>query len=625
MLGIYVRTSKEQDTIRSTISQQIDSGLKFCKEKNIIDYEIYEDEGKSGFLISDDDENPFNNRPNFTRLINDIKSKKIDSVWVWEHSRLSRNQDASVLIFRTFKKHNIKLFENKSELDYLTPKYNLFRQMLDAMDEYERHLIIERTTRGLRKSINEGNRSHSSLYGYKSNGKNQTGHTIWVTVESEIETYKYILKRFLEGIGLKKICYEINDMNKTEKKRMINQTSKISRWLKMYQYTGYQLTLEGLSIYKQFRNNEIDNIQVLLKKEYWVKSKPFPVELVSIKDWVKINEKLQIYSKKHVDSMKERTLRATTALGSGILRCGVCNNRYYFRIQKTEVRKDGTLYSYPSYYHTAIYKSNYCGQRPKTIRSIDIDEILKLFFFFSYLVFDDTNDLIRESLRNMKQTQIKLKENIHNNEKEIIRIEKLLVKFNKSLETTDDNEVVHILSRNIFSNENKLSELNIELLKMKSEYEKLIDKYKNTEREMTYYDVKERILNWFKKLNIEEQRNELIKIINSFIIYDHFILINTGKNVFFFDINQKYVFDMKLLKKLDKDLIYKIHFVKYENKRQVKMFNDKRILDINLERDDKIRLKLLKYLKKNFNIVYDLKETRNFISFVSLKGLLSGE
>jgi DNA invertase Pin-like site-specific DNA recombinase len=81
MLGIYCRTSKERDFETSTIGQQRTAGINFALE-NSFEYELYEDEGKSGFKISDDDQDPFNNRPAFTNLINDIKAKKIDKVWV---------------------------------------------------------------------------------------------------------------------------------------------------------------------------------------------------------------------------------------------------------------------------------------------------------------------------------------------------------------------------------------------------------------------------------------------------------------------------------------------------------------------------------------------------------------
>jgi DNA invertase Pin-like site-specific DNA recombinase len=115
MLGIYCRTSKERDFETSTISQQRTAGIKFAEEHKF-EYEIYEDEGKSGFKISDDDNDPFNNRPAFINLINDIKNKKIDKVWVWEHSRLSCNQYASAFIFNIFEKFKVKLFENQKSL-----------------------------------------------------------------------------------------------------------------------------------------------------------------------------------------------------------------------------------------------------------------------------------------------------------------------------------------------------------------------------------------------------------------------------------------------------------------------------------------------------------------------------
>ena len=76
MLGIYCRTSKDKDDGKSTINQQVKLGIKFCEDNNF-EYDIYKDEGISGFKISDNDLDPFNNRPEFTRLINDIKNKKI--------------------------------------------------------------------------------------------------------------------------------------------------------------------------------------------------------------------------------------------------------------------------------------------------------------------------------------------------------------------------------------------------------------------------------------------------------------------------------------------------------------------------------------------------------------------
>jgi DNA invertase Pin-like site-specific DNA recombinase len=57
IMGIYVRTSIEKED--TSIDQQKNAGIQFCK-KNKFEYQIYEDIGKSGFKI-DDDNDPFAN------------------------------------------------------------------------------------------------------------------------------------------------------------------------------------------------------------------------------------------------------------------------------------------------------------------------------------------------------------------------------------------------------------------------------------------------------------------------------------------------------------------------------------------------------------------------------------
>jgi DNA invertase Pin-like site-specific DNA recombinase len=624
MLGIYCRTSRETDIENSTISQQRTAGIKFAREHKF-EYEIYEDEGKSGYKISDDDQDPFNNRPSFVNLINDIKAKKIDKVWVLEHSRLSRNQYASAFIFNIFEKHNITLYENQKQFDLNDPQLKFTRQILDAVSEYERQLIVARTTRGLRKRIEEGKRSHQKLYGYRKEGKDGTGHTIWKPVESEMENYKYLFKRYMEGTTLRKLSFELYDQYRIEKWGLVSYGHFLGRILRGYQYTGYQLTIEGTEIYKKFRKNGIDNLQILLDRKYWIKSVPYPVELITIEEWVAVCEKLQIRGRKINTTKKEKMLRASKDIATGIIQCGDCGHKFYFKEQKIHNKKYNTNWIYRTYYHHIFFNNRICGQRPKSFSILYIDEIFKIFFFYSRLVFDDTNELIKESRRTIKQTKLKLKERITRVEKEISVLEKRISKFKKALDTTEEIDIVKFLSRQITENELKLNDLEIELPKIRIEYELENDKFNQTEREMTYYDVKEKILEWFYKMNIEEQRNELIRIIKACKVFAHYLIIDTGNIVFIFDIDQHYVFDMKLLENLNKDEVYKTHFVEMKNKKQVKTFNDKLIVNINLNRDKETRMRLFQYLIKEYNITYDISEHTNFVSFVPLTGIMSLE
>jgi DNA invertase Pin-like site-specific DNA recombinase len=625
MLGIYCRTSREQDIETSTIIQQKTAGIKFAVEHKF-EYEIYEDAGKSGYKISDDDQDPFNNRPSFMDLINDIKIKKIDKVWVWEHSRLSRNQYASAFIFNIFKRFDVILYENQKQLDLNDPQFTFMRQILDAVSEYERQLIVARTTRGLRKRINEGKRVHYKLYGYEKDGKDDKGYTKWVSVESEIENYKYALKRYMEGASLMKIYCEIYDINKLDKEKFARHSSRLGRILRKYQYTGFQLTIEGFDIYNRFRRNEIDSIQILSDRKYWIKSIPYPLELISIEDWLTIVERLQIQTIKLNKSRKEILLRASKDIATGLVECGDCGARFYYKEQRPGNHLDGTLKIYFSYCHFPKMNGYTCKQKPKSFKLDHINEIFKTFFFYSRLVFDDTNDLIKESQHGIKQIQTKLKEMIIKSEKEISTIENRILKFQNIIEKSiDDSDVVSVLSRQIKRNEDKLNELNISYSKLKINYETQNEKFNRTLIEMTYYDVKEKINDWFFKLNIEDQRNELIRIIEKCLIFTHYLLIDTGKIIFLFDIDKHDVFDMALLENLNKDEVYKKNFVQMKGKREARTYNDKLIHDVNLNRDKEIRMRVFQYLAETYNIVYDISEKDKLVSFVPLRGLMTME
>jgi hypothetical protein len=234
-------------------------------------------------------------------------------------------------------------------------------------------------------------------------------------------------------------------------------------------------------------------------------------------------------------------------------------------------------------------------------------------------------DLIEESQRNIKQAQAKLKEKIMKSEKEISIVENRIEKFKRVMDKQDTDDLLEMILRNIKEAEDKLTALNIELSKQKIDYEIQNEKFNQTEREMTYYDVKERVNDWFFKLNIDEQRNELIRTIKTCKIFNHHLIIDAGKVVFLFDINKKEKFDMKLLENLNKDEVYKKHFIELKGKREARTFNDKLIHNVNLNRDKEIRMRVFQYLMKTYNIIYDISEATKLISFVHLTGLMSLE
>ena len=621
-LGIYCRTSQEKrESITPSISRQKNAGIQFAKN-NSFKFKLYEDEGKSGYKISENEFDPMNNRPAFSKLIDDIKNGEINKVWVWEHSRLSRNTYASAFIFNIFEKFNITLYENDRIFNLNDPQFKLQRQILDAISEYERHLIVSRMASGKEKKVNEGYRSYPFLYGYKKVGKNSNGHIVWEAVESEIEIYKIAVQKYLEGMSLRRICTFLYETKQIDRTGYQVPTGWMGRLLRKYQYTGYQLTTEGMEIWKRFLKIEFDDLSILRDIKYWVKSVHFKEELISIDDWIDLSNRLQ-KRKKHVSTQrKDRVLSAKGAIATGLMECGECGKRYYYKQADMPNKSEPSgIRRYHTYYHLVKYNIRECSQKPHSFRHEMIDEIFKLFFFYFYIVFDNTVELSKYTQNKLKIEKLTIQNKIETIKKEIRKYEIQIPNLKKAIETEEKIKTIQTIAATITEFEEKINIKRNDIDLLEADYQYIINLYDKSIIEATYYDVRDKINNWFTKLNTEEKRNELIKIIKTCKIFGHYLIIDTGNIVFLFDIHQRYVFDMKLLKNLNKDEIYKSHFIEMKNKKLAKTFNDKLIINIDLEKLDNIRLLILKYIKKNFKVVYNLDETKKFVSFVSLRGL----
>lgn len=349
MLGIYVRTSREGEKDESPIEQQKRAGIRFA-EAHAYRYLIYEDKGVSGYKITDDDVNPFKNRPQFVNLINDIRA----------------------------------------------------------------------------------------------------GYQVLEAVESEIENIRYGYKRMSEGATLRQLTMELYDKKSLDKLESLRLSRYWYKILRHFVYTGYALNLRGLEVVKKFDDFEIDNLTALNDGQYYIKSVPYPLKIVSIKKWIKVAERLRINRKVRRDY---RNKKASKDLATGILKCSECGQRYYSYTHKNKT--GDKTYEYVYYKHYAVMtKVTGCTQKKSFIAS-NVNEIFKLYYFYFYLVFDDTVDRIEESKRMIKAQQLKIQEQIKQFEKNEGRLEKQLTKFNAALDDTEDIGEIKVLARRINDTEEK--------------------------------------------------------------------------------------------------------------------------------------------------------------------------
>jgi DNA invertase Pin-like site-specific DNA recombinase len=534
-IGIYVRTSIDKEN--TSIDQQKKLGIQFSK-KNKLEYQIYEDIGKSGFKI-EDEENPFKNRSGLTKLINDIENKIIDKVWVFEHSRLSRNDYTSILLSRIFQKHNITVYENDQEFDFNNPQSQMIQGILSKISQYERHLITSRTTRGVRDLINQGQRSYNEFYGYKNDGKKEGKYLKWIPVNSELENVKYCYKKYLQGNSVKSIITDIY-------KESPNGTL-IHKWVRIlrhFENTGFSLNTDGLEIYNKFKKCEIDSIKELNNKKYYVKSINFPIKSVSIEDWITVVEKLQGYKKIYKDRMR----RTDTEIFTGLVNCPYCESRYYICNDK--------VYSY--YKHSPNKK---CLQSPKSFNVKKMNNLIEVFFFYFYLIYDDTKTLIQESQQIIKMNQLEVREKIKNIESENHKIEKQINNFQSIYEDSNDIDKLNLILEKEKELKQKKEKNDNSISKLKTELDELKEKYNSDELELTYYDVKNNVVNFFEKMSIEEKRTSLIKIIKNCQVFNKHLVIDTGKLLFVFDTKKEYELTEQIYNKFKRDKGFKDNFL----------------------------------------------------------------
>jgi DNA invertase Pin-like site-specific DNA recombinase len=619
MLAIYCRTSKESND--STIEQQEQIGVSFAIS-NKLAFKVYQDEGKSGFKI-DDEVNPFSHRPAFTNLINDIKAGAISQLWVLEHSRLSRNQYASAFIFNILEKHNVALYENDKELSLKDPQYQFMRQILDAVSQYERNLIVNRTTRGLYNAINNGRRSHCKFYGYKKVGRDNSGHTIWEPVESELEKVKYAYKALLEGNTMRSILQHLFIADNLQAEDTLRLSTTWSRRLCHFEYTGYCLNMEGLDVLHKYQKFEIDNLSALKESKYRIKSIPYPVKLISVDKWIECAERLHFHKvvRKNIADSKSR--RASKDLCTGLMRCGSCGVQYYSYLLTYRDKL------YPYYKHATSFGRRNCPQKPKTFAIVKIDEVYKIFYFYFYLVFDDTKRRIEESIREIKVQQMKTKEHINTLDKSLIQSQKQIKKFTAALDSTEDVKVIQVLAGRIAHTEEKISNDTKQLSLLKIELETLNDKYSGTELQNVYYSVKERIVTFFEKMNIEQQHSELLRVIKKCMLFGNCLVIEASAKLFIFDVspNKMYKFDSEAYNKLMKDEVYLDNFLNLDTvqKLEATQYENKPLSDWDLNskfKKEKMRTLISDYFKA-LGIFIDLEPIDHVVSFLDMEKFMA--
>jgi DNA invertase Pin-like site-specific DNA recombinase len=144
-VAIYARVSRsDQD-----ITIQIKRCLDFCEKNGHTVYSLYQDNGISGMRDS---------RPEFDRLLKDMRSNRFDCILVTKLDRMGRSLQHLLSLFTEFTNRGFHFIAVDQSIDTSSAAGKLQLQILGAFAEFERNLISERTREALKFAENVGKR-----------------------------------------------------------------------------------------------------------------------------------------------------------------------------------------------------------------------------------------------------------------------------------------------------------------------------------------------------------------------------------------------------------------------------------------------------------------------------------
>lgn len=175
-VAMYLRLSRDDEAINGTkmesnsISSQRDMISSYIrKQPNMEIYDIYVDDGYSGANFD---------RPEFQRMMTDVKAGKVDCVIVKDLSRLGRDYiEAGRLIQKTFPAFSVRFIALTDQFDSLTADYNEISLVVPVKnfvnDSYSRDISVKVRSHQKIKRENGDFIGAFAVYGYEKSRNNR--------------------------------------------------------------------------------------------------------------------------------------------------------------------------------------------------------------------------------------------------------------------------------------------------------------------------------------------------------------------------------------------------------------------------------------------------------------------
>ena len=400
----YIRVSTEQQVEKkNSLEAQKDNIREYCEKKNWKLVDIYTDGGLSGGT---------SDRPAYQQMLEDLKNDKFDAVIVTKIDRLSRNIRDFVFFLDLIEKHNKSFISITQNFDTSTPMGRLTLNILASFAQFEREILAERVKEVMMKKALKGKQwlGGAAPLGYTLENKKL------IINEEEAELIKDIFKTYIVT-------------------QSPNQTAAILN-SRGYKHRG------GKPLISSTVRRIIEN-RVYIGDFVWGKKKKVNGTTTRRpeKDWIivpnvfpPIIDKDTFYrANKILNSNKERKIKKSVTLLSGIIYCSHCKSkmykgtgRIYIPKGKEAVKKDS--YRYYKCSGTRLKICSAPAVKEETLDNIVIEAIDRL-------IAD------KKIIENMINSMIKTSKNDKNIEKLKRKRKTIEEKMSKLLDLYLDNKI----------------------------------------------------------------------------------------------------------------------------------------------------------------------------------------
>lgn len=307
-VAVYARLSFESEANRErdTVETQIAYIKNFVSEQtDMIIADVYVDRSISGTSFD---------RPEFDRMMQDIRQGKINTVITRDLSRLGRNYiESGNYIERVFPFLDVRYIAITDDFDTARPGTDLSMPLKNIVNEFYSKDLSKKVETGKRTIWTQGGFSEGTVpYGYK---RLEDGSRQLIIDEEVCENVKRIFKMFLDGNGYNKIAkaLEVEEILSPPKYRFtkkgnVEQAKKSRAWHPSHVkeiLTG-EYYIGNIVHGKQRKALDTGRKNVKTSKDYWVRVEGTHEALIDKEIFEKTQERIEQVRVTHLEDMKPR-------------------------------------------------------------------------------------------------------------------------------------------------------------------------------------------------------------------------------------------------------------------------------------------------------------------------------